>query len=101
MLLLPKSLCKKSKREYGRSFSRRQLPPCRFRPALIAGWGDAEDEPDRPASVPPVQEEPQQTETAAAADLKDTSRKPEIAKPTGTPPRRLQTEDIVKGKGRR
>ena len=101
MLLLPKSRCKKSKREYGRSFSRRQLALCLVLPALIAGCGGDEDEPDRPASVPPAQEEPQQTETAAAADLEDTSRKPEIPKPTGTPPRRLQIEDIVKGKGRR
>ena len=43
-----------------------------------------------------------QTETSAAATqdkLKDTSTKPEIAKPTGSPPRKLVTENIVKGKG--
>jgi peptidylprolyl isomerase len=31
--------------------------------------------------------------------LKDTSKKPVIPKPTGSPPRRLVKEDIVKGKG--
>ena len=42
-----------------------------------------------------------QTETAPSEGaLKDTSTKPEIPKPTGTPPRRLVKEDIVKGKGR-
>jgi peptidylprolyl isomerase len=37
--------------------------------------------------------------TDAQAALKDTSTKPEIPKPTGSPPRRLVVEDIVKGKG--
>jgi peptidylprolyl isomerase len=32
--------------------------------------------------------------------LKDTSVKPVIPKPTGSPPRRLVAEDIVKGRGR-
>ena len=31
--------------------------------------------------------------------LKDTSKKPVIPKPTGSPPRRLVKQDIVKGKG--
>ena len=35
----------------------------------------------------------------AEAALKDTSTKPVIPKPTGTPPRKLVIEDIVKGKG--
>jgi peptidylprolyl isomerase len=39
-------------------------------------------------------------ETAPQAALKDTSTKPVLPKPTGTPPRRLTVEDIVKGKGR-
>ncbi|HEX2232081.1 MAG TPA: FKBP-type peptidyl-prolyl cis-trans isomerase [Thermoleophilaceae bacterium] len=64
--------------------------------AFVAGCGgDDEESADRSAS-PPAQE--QQSETAA--DLKDTSRKPEIPRPTGSPPRRLVVEDIVKGKGR-
>jgi peptidylprolyl isomerase len=43
------------------------------------------------------------TETTSPADaeaaLKDTSKKPAIPKPTGSPPRKLVVEDIVKGKG--
>jgi peptidylprolyl isomerase len=42
----------------------------------------------------------EQTETTPSADaLKDTTTKPVIPKPTGTPPRKLVKEDIVKGKG--
>jgi peptidylprolyl isomerase len=41
------------------------------------------------------------TDTTPPEDaLKDTSTKPVIPKPTGTPPRKLVKEDIVKGKGR-
>lgn len=39
------------------------------------------------------------TETEPTPDLTDTSVKPVIDKPTGTPPRKLEKEDIVKGKG--
>ncbi len=39
------------------------------------------------------------TETTVEVDPKDTSVKPVIAKPTGSPPKRLVKEDIVKGKG--
>jgi peptidylprolyl isomerase len=43
------------------------------------------------------------TETTSPADeeaaLKDTSKKPVIPKPTGSPPRKLVKEDIVKGTG--
>jgi peptidylprolyl isomerase len=39
------------------------------------------------------------TETEAPPDLTDTSVKPVIDKPSGTPPRRLVKEDIVKGTG--
>jgi peptidylprolyl isomerase len=41
-----------------------------------------------------------QTDTAPSEDaLKNTSTRPEIPKPTGTPPRKLVKRDIVKGKG--
>jgi peptidylprolyl isomerase len=66
--------------------------------ALVGGCGgDDEEEPERPPSIPSAEE--QATETAPAADLTDTSKKPAIPKPTGSPPRRLVKEDIVKGKG--
>lgn len=44
----------------------------------------------------------EQTETSPARvreALEDTSVKPEILRPSGAPPRRLETEDIVRGKG--
>jgi peptidylprolyl isomerase len=40
------------------------------------------------------------TDTAPTQEsLKDTATKPAIPKPTGSPPRKLLTQDIVKGKG--
>jgi peptidylprolyl isomerase len=46
-------------------------------------------------------DQPTDTAAEARATLKDTSVKPVIEKPSGSPPRRLEREDIVKGKGRR
>ena len=59
---------------------------------------DGEDE----AAAP----QPTATATAEAGSVdvaaidKDLAKKPEIAKPAGTPPTELQTTDIVKGKGK-
>ena len=39
------------------------------------------------------------SEPPAADTLRDTSTKPVVPKPSGTPPRKLVVEDIVKGKG--
>jgi peptidylprolyl isomerase len=65
--------------------------------ALLGGCGGEEEQgSDRPASIPSSEEQ----ETEAAASLEDTSKKPVIPKPTGSPPQRLVIEDIVKGKGR-
>ena len=63
----------------------------------IAACGDDDDDANGGGSGD-AQE--QQTETTPSEDaLKDTSTKPVIPKPTGTPPRKLVKEDIVKGKG--
>ena len=61
----------------------------------VSACGDDDD------SATPAQEQTSaDTETTPSEDaLKDTAVKPEIPKPTGTPPRKLVTEDIVKGKG--
>jgi peptidylprolyl isomerase len=67
----------------------------------LAGCGDDEEDVGN-ASQGANQQEAETTETspaAAAEALKDTSVKPEIPRPSGAPPRRLETEDIVKGKG--
>jgi peptidylprolyl isomerase len=62
---------------------------------LTAGCGDDADSNSAGAEQP--------TETTAAEareSLEDTSSRPVIEKPSGSPPRKLVREDIVKGKGR-
>jgi peptidylprolyl isomerase len=72
----------------------------------FAACGDDDDDSDsgggsadtsQQGSDPPAPETG--TETEPTPDLTDTSVKPVIDKPTGTPPRKLEKEDIVKGKG--
>jgi peptidylprolyl isomerase len=48
----------------------------------------------------PAQSETETSPAAAADALEDTSVRPEIPRPTGSPPRRLEKDDIVRGKGR-
>ena len=70
----------------------------------LAGCGDdgEGDGTDRPAKEPTETTETTET-TPDPADareaLKDTSVRPQIPKPIGSPPFRLQKEDLVKGKG--
>jgi peptidylprolyl isomerase len=69
----------------------------------LAACGDDDDGGGSGETTPPPTAE-QQTETEPTVSeqreaLKDTSTKPEIPRPTGSPPRRLQVEDIVRGKG--
>jgi peptidylprolyl isomerase len=64
----------------------------------IAACGDDDDSASGGSADGDKQQ--QQTETTPPEDaLKDTTTKPVIPKPTGTPPRKLVKEDIVKGKG--
>ena len=60
--------------------------------------GSGGDSADTSQESPPPSDDTD-TETETAPDLTDTSVKPVIDKPSGTPPRRLVKEDIVKGKG--
>ena len=61
--------------------------------ALVALLGLAAcSDDDEPSVTEAGSPEPEST-------LRDRSIKPEIPKPTGSPPRRLVKEDIVKGKG--
>jgi peptidylprolyl isomerase len=60
--------------------------------ALVpAGCGDDDD--DAESSPPP-------TVADQRAALEDTSTRPEIPRPSGSPPRRLVKEDVVRGRGR-
>jgi len=70
---------------------------------LAACGGDDDDAGDRASSAETATRETQTTATSPAEaekELEDTSKRPVIPKPTGTPQRRLVKEDIVKGKGR-
>jgi peptidylprolyl isomerase len=71
---------------------------------LVACGSDEEDSASDGNSAETSQEAPPPsadtgTETEAPPDLTDTTVKPVIDRPSGTPPRRLVKEDIVKGKG--
>jgi peptidylprolyl isomerase len=64
---------------------------------LLGACGDDDGKPAAKTTQAKTDEEP--SPSAQRKALKDTSTKPEIPKPTGSPPRRLVKEDIVKGKG--
>jgi peptidylprolyl isomerase len=61
---------------------------------LASACGDDDDSGSAGA------EQPAETTTEAQPSPEDTSVKPVIDKPSGSPPRRLVKEDIVKGKGK-
>jgi peptidylprolyl isomerase len=66
----------------------------------LAACGDDEGEADTappPAAEEQTQTEPTQSEQRQA--LEDTSTKPAIPRPSGSPPRKLEKDDIVRGKG--
>ncbi len=70
--------------------------------ALGACGGDDNSEGSPPATATSQPDTGTATEPSPAEAeraLKDTSQKPVIPQPTGTPPRKLVVEDIVKGKG--
>ena len=69
----------------------------------VAACGDDEDEGGGGGGSAETSEQDTGTETTSPADelaaLKDTSVKPVIPKPSGSPPRKLVKQDIVKGTG--
>jgi peptidylprolyl isomerase len=69
----------------------------------VAACGDDDDAANGGGSAEATPQQDTGTETTSPADaeaaLKDTSKKPVIPKPTGSPPRKLVKEDIVKGTG--
>jgi peptidylprolyl isomerase len=96
-----------------------QTPTCMLRAAMtrllmllalvatlgLAACGDDDDDGGGgggETTPPPTAEQQTETEPTISEQreaLKDTSTKPEIPRPTGSPPRRLQVEDIVRGRG--
>ena len=68
----------------------------------IVACGADDDDGGGDSSPPPPTGEQTETEPSPSeqrAALEDTSVKPEIPRPSGSPPRRLEKEDIVRGKG--
>jgi peptidylprolyl isomerase len=59
--------------------------------------GDGGDGSPSPAAQEETETEPTPSEQREA--LEDTTTKPAIPRPTGSPPRRLQIEDVVRGTG--
>jgi peptidylprolyl isomerase len=66
-------------------------------PLAACGGDDDSGEPAPNTTAAKTSEEP--SPSAQREALKDTTVKPVIPKPSGSPPRRLEKEDIVKGKG--
>ena len=77
----------------------RRLLPCLLLllVVLVACGDDDNGEPAAKATPEKTSEEP--SPSAQREALKDTSTKPVIPKPSGSPPRKLVKQDIVKGKG--
>jgi len=66
---------------------------------LAACGGDDDDSGEPAANTTSTKTSEEPSPSAQREALEDTSVKPVIPKPTGSPPRRLEKEDIVKGKG--
>lgn len=79
----------------------RRLLPCLMLLLLVVpvacGSDDDSGEPAAKSTPEKTSEEP--SPSAQREALKDTSTKPVIPKPSGSPPRKLEKQDIVKGKG--
>jgi peptidylprolyl isomerase len=67
--------------------------------ALAACGGDDDDSGEPAANTTSATTSEEPSPSAQREALEDTTVRPVIPKPTGSPPRRLEKEDIVKGKG--
>jgi peptidylprolyl isomerase len=79
----------------------RRLPTVLILIAVVAVLGTTAcgDDDDSGGGANGQSQQDQTETTPPEAALKDTTTKPVIPKPTGTPPRKLVKQDIVKGKG--
>jgi peptidylprolyl isomerase len=77
------------------------LLACLLLAVFVASCGGDDEEP---ASSAPQETATATPEAAGAVDAasvgKDLTKKPQVAKPAGTPPSQLEKTDIVKGKGK-
>jgi peptidylprolyl isomerase len=77
------------------------LPVLVLAAPALAACGDDDENPAGADEATTEQTESTETSPSAQREaLEDTSTKPVIPKPSGSPPRRLVKEDIVRGKGR-
>jgi peptidylprolyl isomerase len=79
----------------------RRVLPCLMLLLLVVpvACGDDDDSGEPAAKATPEKTSEEPSPSAQREALKDTSTKPVIPKPSGSPPRKLEKQDIVKGKG--
>ena len=79
----------------------RRLLPCLLLPLLLVpvACGSDDDGGEPTAKTTPEQTSEEPSPSAQREALEETSTKPVIPKPSGSPPRKLDKQDIVKGKG--
>ena len=79
----------------------RRLLPCLLLPLLLVpvACGSDDDGGEPAAKTTPAETSEEPSPSAQREALEDTSTKPVIPKPSGSPPRKLDKQDIVKGKG--
>lgn len=79
----------------------RRLLPCLMLLLLVVpvACGSDDDSGEPAAKTTPEKTSEEPSPSAQREALKDTSTKPVIPKPSGSPPRTLEKQDIVKGKG--
>jgi peptidylprolyl isomerase len=77
------------------------LLACLLLSVFVASCGGDDEEPASSAPQETATATPEAAGTVDAASIsKDLTGKPQVAKPSGTPPTELQKTDIVKGKGK-
>jgi peptidylprolyl isomerase len=77
------------------------LLACLLLSVFAASCGGDDEEPASSAPQETATATPEAAGTVDAASIgKDLTEKPQVAKPSGTPPTELQKTDIVKGKGK-
>jgi peptidylprolyl isomerase len=81
----------------------RNLTACLIALALLAAGcgGDDSEQAATPKAAESTPAPEATTEAAPAKISKNLDEKPAVAKPSGDPPSELETEDVVKGKGKR